>query len=139
MTFYRPGGGAKAINRQYDCCYADAAGLATGWLPINQNDHIAVNIARASIVFGTAASSTVIMSPIAPEAVVILEMRMFGSDPQATVWPLDQWQNLVVATFRRANRAGWVRLRLLAINNSDGTGVNMALQIGRTGDSGAAS
>lgn len=139
MTFYRPGGSTKAINRQYDCVYADAAGLATGWLPINQNDHIAVNIARASIAFGNVAASVVTMSPVAPEAVVILEMRMFGSDPAVTVWPLDQWQNLVVATFRRANRAGWVRLRILAINNGDGTGINMALQIGRTGDSGASS
>jgi len=139
MTFYRPGGNTKAINRQYDCVYTDTAGAVTGWLPINQNDHIAVNVARASIVFGSAANSTVTMSPIAPEAVIIMEMKMFGSDPQATIWPIDQWQNLVVATFRRANRAGWVRLKLAAINNADGTGVNMALQVGRTGDSGAAS
>lgn len=139
MTFYRPGGSSKAINRQYDACYADAVGLATGWLPVNQGDNIAVNIARASIVFGSAASSTVTMSPIAPEVVVLLEMRMFGSDPQATAWPIDQWQNLVVATSRRASRAGWVRLRVLAINSADGTGINMALQVSRGGDRGAAS
>lgn len=131
MTFYRIGGGTKAINRQYDAVYADAVGLATGWLPVNEGDNIAVNIARASIVFGTAASSTVTMSPVAPESVVILEMRMFGADPSATIWPLDQWQNLVVATSRRAHRAGWVRLRILAINNADGTGINMALQVSR--------
>lgn len=130
--FYRPGGSAKAINRQYDCVYVDTAGQATGWLPINEGDNIAVNVARASIVFATAAASTVTMTPIAPEAVVVLEMRMFGSDPQATIWPLDQWPNLVVATSRRAHRAGWVRLRLYAVNNGDGTGVNMALQISRT-------
>lgn len=136
MTFYRQGGSTKRINAQYDCVYADAAGLATGWLPVNEGDSLAVNIARAAIVFGTAATSTVTMSPIAPEAVVILEMKMFGSDPQATIWPVDQWQNLVVATTRDVHRAGWVRLRILAINNQDGTGINMALQVSRTGRGG---
>lgn len=139
MTFYRPGGSTKAINRQYDAVYADAVGLATGWLPVNQGDAIAVNIVRAAIAFSSAASSTVTMSPVAPEAVVLMEMRMFGSDPNTVAWPIDQWQNLVVATVRRANRAGWVRLRILAINNADGTGVNMALQVSRAGDRGAAS
>jgi hypothetical protein len=137
VTFYRPGGSSKAINRQYDAIYADAAGLATGWLPTHKGDTIAVNIARASIVFVNPATSTVTMSPIAPEATVLMEMRMFGADPQATLWPIDQWQNMVVATSRRAHRAGWVRLRILAINNGDGTGINMALQISRTGDVGA--
>jgi hypothetical protein len=135
--FYRPGGSTKAINRQYDACYADAAGLATGWLPVSKGDTIAVNIARASIAFVNAASSTVTMSPIAPEAAVLMEMRMFGADPAATSWPIDQWQNMVVATSRRAHRNGWVRLRILAINATDGTGINMALQISRTGDVGA--
>jgi hypothetical protein len=142
MTFYRPGGSNKAINRQYDCVYVDAVGLATGWLPISKGDNIAINIARASIVFVNAATSTVTMSPIAPEATVLMEMRMFGVDqntaaPNAGAWPIDQWQNMVVATSRRAHRAGWIRLRTLAINNNDGTGVNMALQISRTGESGA--
>jgi hypothetical protein len=137
VTFYRPGGSTKSINRQYDTVYADAAGLATGWLPINKGDNIAVNIARASIAFVNAATSTVTMSPIAPEATVLMEMRMFGSDPGVTAWPVDQWQNTVVATSRRAHRAGWVRLRILAVNNGDGTGINMALLISRTGESGA--
>jgi hypothetical protein len=135
--FYRPGGSVKAINRQYDAVYADAAGLATGWLPISKGDTVAVNIARASITFVNAALSTVIMSPIAPEAIILMEMRMFGSDPASTLWPIDQWQNMVVATSRRAHRNGWVRLRILAINAQDGTGINMALQISRTGDVGA--
>lgn len=140
--FYRPGGSVKAINRQYDCCYADTAGLYSGWLPISKGDNIAVNIARASIVFGTSASSTVTMSPIAPEATVLMEMRMFGADQQSStpfsgLWPIDQWQNTVVATSRRAHRAGWVRLRILAINSGDGTGINMAMQVSRTGDAGA--
>jgi len=137
MTLYRPGGALKRINPQYDCVYADAAGLATGWLPVHKGDTIGVNIARASIVFGSAASSTVTMTPIAPEATVLMEMRMFGADPAATVWPIDQWQNMVVATSRRVHRDGWVRLRILAVNNADSTGINMALQISRTGDSGA--
>jgi hypothetical protein len=142
MTFYRPGGSVKSINRQFDCCYVDTAGLFSGWLPINKGDTIAVNISRASIVFGTAASSVVTMSPIAPEATVLMEMRMFGADqnsasPFAGLWPIDQWQNMVVATSRRAHRAGWARLRVLAINNGDGTGINMAMQVSRTGESGA--
>lgn len=142
MTFYRPGGNNKAINRQYDCVYADAIGLFTGWLPVNKGDTISVNIARASIVFGSTASSVVTMSPIAPETTVLMEMRMFGVDqntqsPNAGTWPVDQWQNMVVATSRRAHRSGWMRLRILNINNGDGTGVNMAMQVSRTGDVGA--
>jgi hypothetical protein len=144
MTFYRPGGSTKAINRQYDCCYMDTAGLFTGWLPINKGDEIAVNITRAAIVLNTSPlpPATVTMSPIAPEATVLLEMRMFGTDQQTAsplsgLWPIDQWQNMVVATSRRAHRAGWIRLRILAINNGDGTGINAALQVSRQGESGA--
>ena len=135
--FYRPGGSTKAINRQYDYCYADFAGGATGWLPINKGDTIAVNIARASIAFGTVAQSAVTASPVAPEAVVLMENKMFGGDADAAAMPIDQWQNLVVATSRRAVRQGWVRLRIVNINNSDGTGVVLSLQISRTGESGA--
>lgn len=135
--FYRPGGSAKAINRQYDMCYADTIGAATGWLPINKGDTIAVNAARASIVFGSPAQSTVTKSPVSPEVQVLLELKMFGGDTDAEAWPIDQWQNVVVATDRRAHRAGWVRLRIVNINNSDGTGVALALQISRTGETGA--
>jgi hypothetical protein len=135
--FYRPGGSSKAINRQYDMVYSDQVNGATGWLPVNKGDTIAVNIARASIVFVSAASSTVTKSPIAVEAQVMLEMKMFGGDADSEAWPVDQWQNMVVATSRRAHRAGWVRLRIVNINNSDGTGAALALQVTRTGDSGA--
>lgn len=62
---------------------------------------------------------------------------MFGGDANNAAFPVDQWQNMVVATSRRAVRAGWVRLRIVNINNSDGTGVAMALQISRTGETGA--
>lgn len=139
MTFYRQGGGNKALNRQYDCCYADTIGQATGWLPINMGDTIAVNIARASIVFSSAQASAVTMSPIAPEASVLLEMRASGAEQVVggSPWPIDQWQNMVVATSRRAHRAGWIRLRILNINNGDGTGINMALQVSRAADVGA--
>jgi hypothetical protein len=135
--FYRPGGSIKSINRQYDQCYADFVGAATGWLPTHKGDTIGVNICRASIVFGNAASSLVTNTPIAPEATVLMELKMFGVDLNSAAFPADQWQNMVVATSRRAHRAGWVRLRILAINNGDGTGINMALQISRTGDVGA--
>lgn len=132
--FYRPGGSDKRINAQYDMCYADFIGAATGWLPINQGDVIAVNICRASIVFSSAASSKVTNSPVAPEVQILMEMKMFGGDLNAAAWPIDQWQNMVVSTERRAKRAGWVRLRIVNINNGDGTGVSLGLQVSRTSD-----
>jgi hypothetical protein len=134
--FYRPGGGAKAPNRQQDYVYADFIGGATDWLPINKGDTIAVNIARASIVYSSPAQSQVTTSAVAPEVQIIMELRMLGgAAPMDT--PIDQWQNMVVATSRRAQRAGFVRLRIVNINNADGTGVQMAVQVTRTGDDGA--
>jgi hypothetical protein len=134
--FYRPGGSDKAPNRQQDYVYADFIGGATDWLPISQGNTIAVNIARASIAFQNSASSRVTTSPVAPEVQIILECKMIGGEAPL-VMPIDQWQNMVVATDRRAHRDGWVRLRIVNINNLDGTGVAMALQINRKGDSGA--
>lgn len=134
--FYRPGGSAKRINPQYDTVYADTIGGATGWLPVNKGNTVAVNISRAAITFQSAAQSLVTPSPVAPEVQVIMELKVFGGDPDASARPIDQWQNVVVATSRRAHRAGWVRLRVVNINNGDGTGVVMDLQVSRTGDSG---
>jgi len=131
--FYRPGGASKRINAQTDEVYTDTIGDATGWLPVSKGDTIAINISRASIVFNTVAQSTVTKTPIAPEVQVILEMKTQG-DGQP--WPIDQWQNMVVATSRTAHRQGWVRLHVVNLNNGDGTGVAMALQISRTGDVG---
>lgn len=110
--------------------------MATDWLPVNKGDTIAVNIARASIVFASAAQSAVTSSPIAYEASVIMELAVLGGAAPLK-FPIDQWQNVVVATSRRAHRAGFVRLRILNINNGDGTGLLMGLQISRTGESGA--
>lgn len=135
--FYRPGGSAKRINTQYDSVYSDTIGDATGWLPVSKGNNISVNIARAAIAFVTAAQSTVTPSPIAPEVQIVMEMKIFGGDTNAMAMPLDTWQNLVVATSRRANRDGWVRLRIVNINNADGTGVRMDMQVSRAGDSGA--
>jgi hypothetical protein len=136
--FYRPGGTSKAINRQYDSVYSDAVGGATGWLPVHKGDTIAVNICRASITFGSAATSKVAKSPNSPECSVLMELKMFGGDPDTDAWPVDKWQNLVVATSRVASRDGWVRLRLLNVNSQDGTGVAMAMQVSRTGNTGMA-
>lgn len=136
--FYRPGGAGKRISAQYDMVYVDFIGGATGWLPISKGNLMAVNIARASIVFGPVAQSKVIKSAIAAEVQVMLERKMFGGDADSETWPIDQWQNMVVATERRAHGQGWVRLRVLNINNSDGTGVALALQVSRTGDAGQA-
>lgn len=135
--FYRPGGSRSRINQQYDTVYADYIDGVTGWLPISEGNSIAVNISRASIVFGSVADSKVIKSAVSPECTVLLEQKQFGGEKNSEAWPIDQWQNLVVATSRRAHRDGWVRLRIVNLNNSDGTGVAMALQISRTGDVGA--
>jgi hypothetical protein len=136
--FYRPGGYASAINRQYDEVYVDFIDGATDFLPVNKGDWIAVNICRASIDYKTPASSVVTKVATAPEMQVILEMKTIGGQKHEEAWPVDQWQNLVVATGLRGHRAGWVRLRVLNINNVEGTGLAMALQITRTGDSGEA-
>lgn len=135
--FYRSGGSSTRINAQYDSVYTDAVGGASGWLPVSKGNTISVNIARAALTFVSVAQSLITPSPVAPEAQVIMEMKMFGGDPDASARPIDQWQNLVVATSRRAHRDGWVRLRVASINNSDSTGVVMDMQISRTGDAGA--
>ena len=127
--FYRPGGTAKAPNRQQDYVYTDAIGGATDWLPVSKGNTLAINIARASIVFQSAAQSQVTTSPVAPEVQVLLECKTGGG----FTFPIDQWQNMVVATERYSHRGGFVRLRVVNINNSDATGVAMALQVNRTG------
>jgi hypothetical protein len=131
--FYRPGGFGNRINVQYDEVFADFVNGATGWLPINKSDWIAVNACRASIDFQNAGSSVVTKVPTAPEMDLLLEMKTIGGQRDEESWPLDNWQNVVVATGIRAHRAGFVRLRLLNINNVDGSGVAMALQVTRTG------
>lgn len=135
--FYRPGGSNSRINAQYDTVYTDAVNGATGWLPISKGNTIGINVSRASIVFGTVAASRVVKSGVAPEVVVIMEYKMLGGDKNDEAWPADQWQNMVVATSRRAHRDGWMRLRVVSINNGDGTGVALGMQVSRTGDSGA--
>ena len=135
--FYRPGGSASRINAQFDTVYADTIGAATGWLPVSAGDALAVNVARAALDFESVAASTIKPSAIAPEVQVLLEMKLYGGDPDASARPMDQWQNVVVATSRRVNRDGYVRLRIVNINNGDGTGVVMDLLVNRTGDSGA--
>ena len=135
--FYRPGGSATRISVQNDTVYADSVNGATGWLPVSKGNTISVNIARASLAFVTAAASTITPSYVAPEAQVVMEMKMYGGDPDSSARPIDQWQNIVVASSRRAHREGWVRLRIVNINNSEGTGVVMDMQIARTGDVGA--
>ena len=135
--FYRPGGNAKRINAQYDTVYADFIGGATGWLPINKGDTISINICRAALTFQTVAASLITPSPVAPEVQVIMETKIYGGDKDVSARPVDQWQNMVVATSRRAHRAGWMRLRIVNINNSDATGVVMDMQISRTGETGA--
>ena len=135
--FYRPGGYGDRINVQYDEVYTDFIDGATGWLPCNRGDWIAVNIARASIEFTSTASSVVTKEVTAPEVQVLLELKSIGGPQHKESWPIDQWQNIVVATGVRVHRAGFVRLRVLNINNTDGTGVAMALQVTRTADTGA--
>lgn len=135
--FYRPGGSAKRINAQYDTCYVDFVNGATGWLPVSRGNTIAVNISRAALTFQSIAQSLITPSAVAPEVQVLLELKVYGGDPDASARPIDQWQNMVVATSRRAHRDGWVRLRVVNINNGDGTGVVLDVQVSRTGETGA--
>lgn len=137
--FYRPGGSGKRINAQQDTAYVDFIGGATGWLPVQKGYTVAVNICRAALTFQSPAQSIIIPSAVAPEATVLMEMKMNGGDPDQSARPVDQWQNIVVATFRHVNRAGWVRLRVVNLNNGDGTGVVMDMQVNRSGDTGASS
>jgi len=137
--FYRPGGTHRAPNRQYDEVYADFIDGATDWLPVNKGNWVGVNICRASIIFHSETRSDVHRMPWAPEVQVLLECKSMGGQPDHSAWPIDQWQNLVVATGRRINIDGWIRLRILNINNVDGTGVSMKLQVSRSGDVGAGS
>ena len=135
--FYRPGGFPNRINVQYDECYVDFIQGATGWLPVNKDDWIAVNVSRATINYVDPATSRVLKTSVAPEVQILLEMKTIGGQQDGESWPIDQWQNTVVATGLRAHRAGYVRLRVLNINNLDGTGVALALQVTRTGSNGA--
>lgn len=135
---YRPGGNATRISQQNDTVYADQIGGATGWLPVSKGNMVAINIARASLLFQNAAQSVITTSPNAPEVQVLMEMKVYGGDPDGAARPVDQWQNIIVATSRRANRNGYMRLRIININNSDGTGVVMDMLVNRTGDNGVA-
>lgn len=134
--FYRPGGYGDRINVQYDEVYADFVGGTTGWLPVNKGDWIAINACRASIEFANPGSSKVTKLMNAPEMQLLLELKTIGGQRDEESWPIDQWQNLVVATGLRAHRSGFARLRIMNINNVEGTGLAMALQISRSGDSG---
>jgi len=69
--------------------YSDQIGGATAWLPIAKGDTIAVNIARASIVYGSPVASQVLKSPLAPECAALLELKMFGGDKDNEAWPID--------------------------------------------------
>lgn len=135
--FYRPGGSAKRINAQYDTVYVDTIGGASAWLPVSRGNTISINISRASLLFQSAAQSQITPSAVAPEVQVLMELKIFGGDPDVSARPVDQWQNFVVATSRRAHRDGWARLRVLNINNADGTGVVLDMQVSRTGETGA--
>lgn len=112
--------------------FSDAVGGATGWLPVNRGDWIGINACRALLTFGNTASSVVTKQPgSAPEMQLIMEMKTIGGQTDAEAWPMDNFQNTIVAKGVVANRDGWVRLRILDINNTDGTGLAMALQISK--------
>lgn len=133
--FYRKGGQSKALSQQIDVVYTDAVGGCTAWLPVARGNWVAVNACRASIQFNSPITSLVTKTPVAPECTIIYEQKG-GGDKDVEAWPIDQWQNMVVATGRRVNFDGYVRLRLVAINMLDGMGVSLGLQVNRTGDNG---
>lgn len=134
--FYRQGGSTTRINAQQDTVFTDTIGDATGWLPVNKGDTVSINVSRAALDFQSIVQSRVRKSPIAPEATIILELKQ-GGEQNDEAFPVDQWQNLVVATRRTAFRAGFMRLRVANINNDGGTtGVALAMQVTRSGDVG---
>ncbi len=137
--FYRAGGSLTRINAQYDEVYSDAVDGATGWLPVTRGNWLGVNLCRASIVFNNSASSVVKKTPQAPQGEVVLEMKTQGGQTNTEAWPVDRWEDLLVSTGMQINRDGWVRLRITNINNLDGTGFAMALQVNRNGNMGVAS
>jgi len=119
--------------------YSDAVDGATGWLPVSRGNWLAVNACRATIVFGSTASSVVKKTPQAPQVDIVLEMKTIGGQADSEAWPIDRWQDLLVATGMIMHRDGWVRLRITTVNNQDGTGASMALQVNRNGNMGVAS
>lgn len=133
--FFRKGGGAKALNQQIDVVYTDNIGDSTAWLPVTRGNWVAVNVCRSSINYSNPVASTVTKSVSAPECIVILEQKG-GGEANAEAWPIDRWQNMLVATGRRVNFDGYARLRLVALNQLDGMGVSLGLQVNRTGDNG---
>ncbi len=137
--FYRAGGSLTRISVQYDEVYSDAVDGATGWLPVTRGNWLAVNLCRASIVFNNSASSVVKKTPQAPQGEVVLELKTQGGQTNTEAWPVDRWEDLLVSTGMQINRDGWVRLRITNINNQDGTGFAMALQVNRNGNMGVAS
>ncbi len=137
--FYRAGGSLTRISVQYDEVYSDAVDGATGWLPVTRGNWLGVNLCRASIVFNNSASSVVKKTPQAPQGEVVLEMKTQGGQTNTEAWPIDRWEDLLVSTGMQINRDGWVRLRITNINNLDGTGFAMALQVNRNGNMGVAS
>ena len=69
----------------------------------------------------------------------MLELKTVGGQADTEAWPIDRWEDLLVSTGTQVNRDGWVRLRITNINNQDGTGFAMALQVNRNGNMGVAS
>lgn len=127
--FYRQGGSASRINTQFDEVYADFIDGATGWMPVSNGNEIAINIARASITYVSSAASAVKRSALAPQTVVVLEMKTTGNGDS---FPINSWQNVLVALKQVAARNGWVRLRIVNIDTaSGGDGLSMSIQISR--------
>lgn len=132
--FYRQGGSDTRINAQYDYVFSDTIGGATGWLPVNKGYTIAVNVAKAFLTFQNAAQSKVSKVTISPEVVVVAELKM-GGDSDDEAFPVQVWENQIVSDSLCAQRAGFMRLRIVNINNDGGTsGVAMAMQVNRTGE-----
>lgn len=132
--FYRPGGSDSRINAQYDCVFSDSIGGATGWLPVNKGYTIAVNVAKAFLTFQNAAQSKVTKVAVSPEAEIIAEIKM-GGEADDEAYPVKLWSNELVADTLCGQRAGYIRLRIININNDGGTsGVSMSMQVNRTGE-----
>jgi hypothetical protein len=132
--FYRPGGSDQRVNAQYDCVFSDTIGGATGWLPVNKGYTVSVNVAKAFLTFVNAAQSKVTKVAIAPEVEVVAEIKM-GGEADDEAYPIKLWSNEIVSDSLCAQRAGYMRFRVVNINNDGGTsGVSITVQVNRTGE-----
>jgi hypothetical protein len=127
--FYRPGSG-KRISRQEDEIFTDTEGNSTAWLPCQKGDVVGVTASKAALL--TTPNPTIFTIqkfPQYPIATFILELKAGGAlDIEA--YPLDQWENALVAESVAIVRPGFFRVRVASIMGSFPSGESTAVASG---------